>query len=290
MNGLSLSGGGTKVAALAGAAITLLKEYKYKPDKITGVSAGSILAVPLAMGLYLETEYLAKSFTMNDVFGISPVRKNGKLSIRAILRAIAGKESLGTQTALIDTIKKLITPYRFEQYINGNYPDCYLCAVEYKTGQRRFFNVKHASYSEYIEIVLASSSVPVFVESVKMEGGYWYDGGVRDHIASHWLLEEFTLKNHFSIYSRPEDYNLTKGDWQPKNIMSVLSRTMEIMNTEISKNDELREDVFAIRKGTTNTKIFMPAILADGMYQATPALLQEWYEIGVKTTRKKLEI
>ena len=287
MKGLSISGGGTKIAALAGAVIELCVEKGYKPDIITGISAGSIIAVPLAMGMFAEIEYYSKNFTLNEVFGIKPVTKKGKISFRGLLRAILGKQSFGTQDALLKTFSEIIDPQTFKLYKEGDYAPCYLGAVEFKTGKRVYFNAKEMEYEDYLQAVLASSSIPVFVESVEINGGYYYDGGVRDHIGSHWLMENHKIKEHVSIYSRPDNYDITDLDWCPRNIPTVLTRTMKIMNIEISKNDEAREDELAKKKKIKNKKIFMPHVLAENTYQESPELLEEWFQLGKEATRNQ---
>jgi predicted acylesterase/phospholipase RssA len=284
MKGLSLSGASTKIPAVAGAAITILKDKGYKPDIITGVSAGSILAVPLAMGLYDDIRRVSTTFTMDDIFDIKPVDKKGNISIRAILRALTGEESLGSQMNLLVTLSEIITEEKFKIYQTGNYAPCYLGCVEFKTCSRKYVNVKDPSvtYMDYLEWVCASSSIPVFVESVKVDNGFFYDGGVRDHIGSHWLMENHNITEHVSVYSRPKDYNITDLLWTPSSVMAVLSRTLDIMNVEISKNDESREDEIAEEKGINSKKIFMSHTLSKQAYQIDPKELKEWYEIGVK--------
>lgn len=285
--GLSLSGGSTKIPALAGAAITLLREKKYKPDLITGISAGSILSLPLALRMYELIEKTVLNFELNDIFDIKPVNSRGNITLKAIWRIITGKESLGRQRNLRKTLSNLINESVFDTYKTYNeFPPVYIGYVDFRTGSRVFKDIKKATYDEYLDSVMASSSIPVFVESVKLNGSYNYDGGIRDHIASHWLMENYDLDEHVSIYSRPEDYNLTDSSWKPKNAYIVLQRTIDIMNTEISKNDELNEDKIAEEKGIVNTKIFMPYILSQSTYEIEKEKLKDWYEIGVRQTRK----
>ena len=79
------------------------KEYGYKPKYITGISAGSILAVPIALGLYDEIKEFVTNFTLDDIFDIKPVNSKGDLTFCAGFRAITGKESFGSQKNLIKT-------------------------------------------------------------------------------------------------------------------------------------------------------------------------------------------
>lgn len=288
MKGLSLSGGSTKIAGLAGAVLTLYKEYGYRADFISGISAGSIIALPLALGMYDEIQHYTLNFDYDDFFSIRPVNKKGKPSLMANIRFILGKQSFGSQDNLLCTLSNIITPEIFEKYKNGNYANCYLGAVEYRTGQKKYFDIKNGTYEDYLCAVLASSSIPVYVESVEIKDGYWYDGGIRDHIGSHWLMDNFNLTEHISIYSRPKDYDVTDINWKPKNVTEVLLRTIEIMNVEISKNDEFKEDQLAKKKNINNKKIFMPKVLSENTYDLNPELLQKWFNDGVDAAHKYL--
>ncbi len=65
--GYSISGGSTKIAALAGASVYTLRDYGYKPDYISGISAGGILSVPLALGMY---NIILKKYQKKDEYTV----------------------------------------------------------------------------------------------------------------------------------------------------------------------------------------------------------------------------
>ena len=288
--GYSISGGSTKIAALAGASVYALRDYGYKPDYICGISAGGILAVPLALEMYDEVIKLVKNFTYDDIFSVKPVNNKGNITLEAIWRLITGKESLGKQDNLVDTMSELVTEELFEKYKQGNYPPCFLGMVEFQTGKRHYMNMKNVTYDVFLDCVKATSSIPVFVESVEMPWkGYYYDGGVRNHIGSHWLMENTDITENISVYSRPEDYDITEKGWKPKNMYHILQRTMDIMNTEISKNDEFKEDTIAKDKNIRNRKIFMTYVLSDQAYELSPEKLKEWYSIGYDQAKQTLQ-
>ena len=280
MRSLSLSGAGTKIAALAGAAIKLIRDKKYRPEIISGISSGGILTVPLALGLFDELEFLVKNFNLDTIFNVKPVNSKGKIRFCAILRLLFGKHSLGEQKNLIANIAELVTRERFEEYKSGKYADCIVGTVEYGTGKMIYVNLKEKSYEEFLQYVNASTSIPVFVESQEMRFGHCFDGAVRDFIPSHYVIENYNVTENVSIYSRPKDYRVIVKDWKPSNVYKVLERTVEIMQIEISKNDEFKEETVAKSKNVKNTKIFMPHILSSHSYQFSKKLVEKWYEIG----------
>lgn len=292
MKGLSLSGGSTKIAGIAGSALNICETHRYKPDYITGISAGAILALPLALGLYDEIRHIVQTLEPSDVFSVKPLSDSGAPTFRASARLICGKQSLGKQENLIDTIKGIVTEERFNQYKNNSKtPRIFIGAVDMRTGSRQYFDIKKGSYSDYLKAVDASSAIPVFVESVEMNDvetyagkqlkkSFFMDGGMRDNIGSHWLMENYDITHHVSVYSRPQKFTLTESEsWTPSNVPSMLTRSLEIVNAEKSKNDEFKENVLAKLKGVKTKQVFLDIV--EGInYNMNHEELQRWFSEG----------
>lgn len=295
MKALALSGGSTKIAGIAGAALVVCKTHGYKPDFITGISAGSILSVPLAMGMYDVIEEITQNISVDDIFSDVPVNKKGNPSLKAIWRLITKKESLGRQGNLRKTIQKHVTREHFEDYKScDSYSQIFLGAVEFKTGEIHYFDIKKSSYEQYLNAVDASSSIPVFVESVKIndlvthngvkiKDGYWMDGGTRDHVGSHWLMQnQEGIKEHISIYSRSEGFDIpNEKNWKPSGVLNMLKRSLDILNLEKSKNDEFLENVLAKTKDIKTKQIFMN-IAQEIDYEVDPETLKNWFDEGAQ--------
>lgn len=283
MKHLGISGGSTKISGLTGAAYQVLQQYGYKPDVISGVSAGSILSLPIVFKKWDMMEKVVKNLTLSEFFDIVPVTSSGGFTIRGILRVIFGKESLGSQKNLVNELKSFITPCEFEEYkANVNMPPIYIGTVDFQNAARQVFNLKEVQYADYLNIVLASSSIPIFCESVHMKPAdkdmYLFDGGVRQHILTPWVLQNVGgITESVSIYSRPENYDI--GAWSPGNVMSVLQRYVNITNVEISKSDEALEDLLCRDMGVKQCKIFLPTIMTS-LYDCDPTRLAQLYEAG----------
>jgi predicted acylesterase/phospholipase RssA len=285
MKHLGISGGSTKIAGLTGAALEIIKTYKYNPDVVSGISAGSILALPIVLNKWDMLEKSVKNLKLNDFFDISPVNSKGKFTLRAIWRLIIGKSSLGRQKNLVKRLKEFVSDVEFIQYQHSdNLATVYIGTVDFKTGSRYYFNLKDKSitYEMYLQIVLASASVPIFVEEVNMkienEQVYLFDGGVRDHIGTAWILQNVqNISETISIYARPENYNI--GEWKPSNIFSVLNRYIDIVNVETSKSDEQLEDLLCFTKNIKQTKVFLPSVLLS-LYDTNPIRLAMLFNRG----------
>ena len=290
MKHLGISGGGTKIGGLFGAAEQIILNKGFKPDIISGISAGAVLSLPLALGKFEDLRNLVVNFTYDDFFSKKPMNKDGKPTIGAFIRAVMGKPYLGRQDNLEKKLTELISRSEYEAYQNDNSkPDCIVCSVDFVTGKRFFYSLKDRTvdYNKFPKVVNASASIPIWTNPIElMEQGkkrILYDGGVRDHIASHWILSESDYANRItenvSIFSRPANYDILSEDYENKNLIDVLMRYIDIVNTEVSKNDEQLADAECKAKGIKNTKIYLPKIM-ENVYDVNPSNLLAMYEAG----------
>lgn len=283
LKGLSIGGGALKISGEYG---ILKKIYpEYKPDYIAAVSAGAILAFVLPT-LEVRDYNLYGHFLTNikdkDLWKTKPLTKNGGFSASAVLRAIAGYSSFGDMSNLKNTLRKIVSEERFNRYIvNGREKGIFVGSVCYNTGHRAFIDLKKCKYEEAINWVLASSSIPVYTEPYEYNKYFYYDGGVRDHNPGSWLIEEFgkDLEQLVSIYSRPKDYNMIDQNWKPSNIYKVLERTLEIMQIEISKSNEIKELLLSEKNNIKLDQLFLPNVL-ESLYDTDSNRLLKLYVEG----------
>jgi predicted acylesterase/phospholipase RssA len=280
MKVLNLSGAATKIGGLYGVCEKLMLDNGWKPDVITGVSSGALLSVPLALGKFDEVRKLVLEFSLDHIFDKKPVNESGKITSMAIMRVLAGKLGLGSQGNLVKTLAKVVRPVDFLRYQSSSeLPVCYIMAIDYVTGHKKVWNLKTVSYMEYLNAVKASCSIPGYVEPVEMDGMVLFDGGVRDHIMSRWLLEkEGTIKEVISVYSRPEEYVPTTG-FKVNGISAVIKRTLDLITHELSANDEQAEKDWCSENGIKRKGYYLPRVLGS-QYDTDPARLKMLYEIG----------
>lgn len=286
MKHLGMSGGGTAISGLFGAAESIMLDKNYKPDIISGISAGSILSVPLAMGKFSLLKPIITSFGFDDFFDKKnrPVNKKGNFTFKSIWNVLTGKPYLGKQTGLPTALSKIITSDDFKIYQEGDYAECWVGAINFVDGSRFYVNLKDksVSYESYLKYVSASSNVPIFTEPIYVDGKILYDGGVRDHISTPWVLENvYGITETVSIYTRPNNYKLADVNWKPKNVLDVAKRYISIVNMEISKTDELMEDDLCQDKNIIQHKIFLPKITHD-LYDISPERLELLYNTAKK--------
>jgi len=273
------SGGGTKGEAIKTVWDNVTKEG-FKPDIISGNSIMALIQVPYAIGLIRpavmsKLNKMLETFTLDTIWRYSPINEKGKLTARAVFRGVTGKAGLG-EMSIDSVLRELVPKDLFLKYQTHNvYADCINMSVDYKSGSRIFKSMKTVdSYEDFINYSVASASIPVFAEPVCVDGKTLFDGGVRDHSIAASVMKQHLPTETISIFSRPENYDISKNSWEAKNVLEVLLRTIDIMNMEISKNDELEQKKVASDLGVKLSQGFLPNVM-NGPYDVNRERLNE---------------
>ena len=299
MKHLGLSGGGTKIAGLFGAAEAMMMDKGYQPDIISGVSAGAVLAVPLALGKFDVVRDLVLNLELSTFFSTIPVKKNGKIKIfNATKKLITGKHYLGEQKNLERELRKVVSKSEFEEFKrNPNIPRCVIAMVDFYSGSRLYVDLKTVSYELFPRLVNGSSSIPVFTPGVEVKEPLTdvngnttsgkmllFDGGVRDHNPTGYMLTKLnnqTVSESASVFSRPENNDVLAKPWHPKNLLKILSRTFDITNTEVSKGDQYTEEEYWKDNIFNHGTFYLPKIMND-VYDVNKERLGQMYQAGRK--------
>lgn len=304
MRHLGISGGGTKIAGLFGVAESIIYDRGYLPEIISGISAGAILALPLALGKREEIKRQVLNISMDDFFEVAPIKENGKIKVlNAIWKIITGKHYLGDQKNLEKTLAKTVSRAEFEQYKkDSSKAICIVGSVDFHTGKRFYINLKTVSYENFLKFVNASASIPIFTPGIAMDSPVYdfegetvdfpklllFDGGVRDHSPTNKILESekdgFQVTETTSIFSRPDDIRdvLNPKNFMPRNLLSILERFTEITNAEVSKNDEFQEKQTIREKGIIDHGTFYLPRIMQGVYDVDKERLRQLYEASKK--------
>lgn len=297
MKVLNISGGGTKIVGEYGSLEVLLVEHKWKPDVVTGISAGAILALPAAMGLLPSIKETLLNLKPKDFFKVLPVRANGKLSFLAYCRLLLGKPSLGDFSNLDKLVKKHISRERFQDWQNDpDSPDAVIGTVSFNTGEITYWNLKDLDYEQAVLTVRASASIPVYCQPVDLfhsdEGRYekHFDGGVRDHIGTVWAFEEYgsTITEMYNIYAKPLSRTLRYSRERADKILSVFNTAITLLENEVSNSDSDVADLIQDKFGTDMRDVYVPVVL-DHVYDVDPERLRIIYEAGRRAMRYAID-
>jgi predicted acylesterase/phospholipase RssA len=285
MKGLAISGGSTKIGFLAGAAIELMKTNDY--EIITGISAGSIISLMLAIKEYDILQNAVLSCTQDDFFDVKPLNDKGDIRIRSLFRLLQGKHSLG-EFSLIDLLKKYYTPEMHVQMQKSG-KIVKVGAVNMNLIQIEYCDITKVDYDVALQWVVASSSIPLATDAVKIGVYYYFDGGVMEHVGGMEALMS-GAESLDVVYSRSEDLEIKKKDldWKPKNIFSVVMRTLDVMGTRISFENESEIDLYCKYKNIPLNNYYAPFTLTDNLYKMDKDLSKAWFGLGRKQVLKTL--
>lgn len=165
--GITLSGGGARGIAHLGF-LQVLEELDFRPDKILGVSAGSIIGTMYAAG-YKPLEILEIVEKTNFFRFLRPA-----FSLQGLLN-IERLEPIYLEYIPHNSFEKLKTP-------------TIIMATDLDEGKPVFF-----SEGNLIKPVMASSCIPVVFNPIRYQGKTLVDGGVINNMP-HQSLEDCDVK------------------------------------------------------------------------------------------------
>lgn len=277
MKALSISGGSTKISFLAGSAIELMKENDY--DIITGISAGAIICLLLGIKNYPTLKLSVTDSTDDDLFDLKPTKDNGNISIRALLRVISGKESLG-KYAMNKLLRKY---YTIEDHIKNQESGKIIKvgAVNLNLVRIEYCDITKVDYDTALNWVVASSSIPIATECVKIGDYYYVDGGVLEHVGGMQAIEDGATTLDV-IFSRPDKMELLDKDidWKPKNILAVMMRTLSVMSSNVTFENESEIKLTCTEKNIPLNIYYTPYVLTTTLYKMEKDLSRSWFELG----------
>lgn len=289
MKHIGFSGAGFAISGIAGAGYELLNSG-YNPDIVSGISSGALLTFVICASKnpLFDIKNNAVGFKSSQVFSNPPMTKKGKITLRSIWNAIT-KNYLAEEDKLDDFLRTIISKEDWSDYLkNDDAPIGIIMSVDAISGARVISNLKELSYEEAILHVVASTSIPVFVNPVEFGDMLLVDGGVRNHIMSEWVFDNYDVKDSYSIFSRPENFDKPSSKKDLKTTYGVLERTVEIMQFEISKTDQELAELKAYVKGIQYRCIYIKNIL-DNTYEENAEKQIQLFQNGIDNAKKVIK-
>lgn len=242
--GLVLSGGGARGFAHLGV-IQALHEAGIYPDVVSGTSAGALAGVLYADGFSPE-EILKLMNTGSRLDFMRPAMpREGLLQINGVIKIL--KSNLKATT-----FEKLKIPL-------------YVAATDLNNGKSVYF-----SKGELLDPVIASASIPVLFQPVKINNISYVDGGVLDNLPIHPIQNK--CKIIIGSFVNPVGYVEKLSG-----LINIAERTFMLnMSKEINEKARLF-NLFIAPKELRNYKILDPEKAAD------------LFELGYKATKSKLK-
>ncbi len=233
---LVISGGGAKGAFAVGVIRDLFERYRRTGwfSIVGGTSVGSLIAPLAAVMAAPDPMGRAALETVVELF--SQLRTEQIVRRRRIHHLLRRQDSLHASDPLHSLLQQRFLPSWFEWLRRDEAPDCYVVYVNFRTGRKVLASPKDPTmtHPRFINAMRASSSIPVFMEGIVIDGDLCYDGGVRDVVPFEQAVE-LGAETIVPIYLDPGGVSplttpLSRAD-------QILRRTIAILWDETRHND-----------------------------------------------------
>lgn len=254
-NILVLSGGSVKGAFQVGALKRMIENGFY-PDKIYGISVGSLNGAMLSyyyehfsklslkkdkQEIWQDTINFIENYWINNINSPSSIiNKNALLDV-AVNSLINQFDGLTTQKPLKDKIETLFFQ-NGDNKLKDSPIELKIGAVDINTGKIHYVSKEHQYFKSYL---LASSAIPMIMQTISIHidvsgvPAQFTDGGVVDVVPTRIALAENTngTDNFYIISCHPNRTTNSIPKFNRKNILDFIERIIDIMNFEITQND-----------------------------------------------------
>ena len=158
----------------------------------------------------------------DDIFTNNAYNFNRINIFNIIWRLIRKKPSITNIDKVEDILKKIIS----EEKYNNTDKNLYVTAANYNTGLPVYAHNKEYSYNDFLDLVIASASIPVMFKPIKYNNEYYFDGGVFNNLPLQKAIDEKCDEIDIIIL-KPEDFS--EKEWKPTSMMSVLDKSFNVI-------------------------------------------------------------
>jgi NTE family protein len=288
MKALVLSGGGVKGAYQVGALKYLMGECHQEYDIVCGISVGALNAAGISQiekGKPVEAISWLEDFWRTKIKGTSSIHK--RWFPFGVVHSL-WKESIYNSKPLIDLVTKNFD--LIKACNNGR--DISVGAVCLHTGEYRFVSSNEPGFLNH---VLASSSFPVFLTPIEIEGKLWSDGGIVNVTPIGEAIKRGATDIDILMCSNPFRNNEVTGEMDA--IPDVLFRMLDLMVDQIMRADikivGLKNDLAEIEDKYKNIKmrILMPQPgLCSNSLEFIPQEIAQMIEKGYQEVQTNFEV
>ena len=231
---LILSGGSIRGAFQAGA-IKGIIDQGFEPDIIHGISAGALNGAFLVneSGKYAKNPNWQKIGKKLEDIWLKEINRPSKLVRKRNPLVLVFATLFKKFKSLLDNrpLLRLIDQYVEAENLAKSTTEFLVGAVDYLQGDIEYPNQKDPDFLDY---VIASSSIPIIIPYRTIKNKPYIDGGVRDvaplrHVI-HRGVDEIVV-----IVTQPQSLELESHDIG--NIIPYLERVMQLTFNEILLND-----------------------------------------------------
>lgn len=283
---LVISGGGALGAYGGGVAEALIKIKKRQYDLIVGTSTGSLLSPLIATGDFEKLKEAYTSVNQKSIFDFNPFNCHNKISLpKAVIRMILKKLSLGDSNNLRKVISQFFSEEDYAKVLK-NKVELVACVTNLNTKTAEYKSILDNSYEDICDWLWISANAPTFMSTVKKNGDYYVDGGIKQHTPAQIAIDSGADEIDIIVH-RTIDYKEEKR-WEPKNFFDTLMRTIQILAEEVSLNDI---EITKLEANEKNVKIniyYLPRKLTENSLIFDKKIMTDWWNEGYQNTKFNL--
>ncbi len=165
---LIISGGGNRGSWGAGFSKGLVesgKEYQI----VGGTSAGALITSSVILNQFKKLETLFNRINNRDVYNFNPFRSNGGIRVfKSLLRILFGYPSIGESKNLRKLIEEIFTEEDYKTILKQQ-KTVFCVTTSLNTSKRSIKSTNLSSYTDMLDWIWASASVPILTKPVKKE-------------------------------------------------------------------------------------------------------------------------
>lgn len=269
--GVLLEGGGMRGMYTAGILDSLLEQTHITVDTMVGVSAGALFGVN-----YVSKQH-GRALRYNQKFVGDP-------------RYMGVKSLLTTGNIVNKSFAFYQVPFTHDPFDNETFKQSpikfYAGVTNMKTGQAEFVPV--TDVFEQMEVLRATSALPLVSKPVLLDQDYYLDGGIADSVPLQFL-QSLELDKIIVVLTRPMHYRKSSEDtWLNKvkyrkypALQRALAARHQHYNDTLQVLSELESsgDIFVLRPSED---------IVISRLEKDPEKLADVYQIGVRDFQSRL--
>lgn len=269
--GMVLEGGAMRGLYTAGV-LDVLMENKIDVDGIMAVSAGALF------GLNYFSKQKGRALRYNQKYS----KDLRFISLASLL--LTG--NLVNKKFAYYKVTKELDPFDNEAYMKNN-KDFYAVVTNVKTGMPEYKKINDV-YND-LEIIRATSAMPLMSRMIKIDDNLYLDGGISDSIPIN-KFKELNYNKTIVVLTQHADYRKKRlSSKKEKLIKKKFHKYPELINTMIKRHQKYNETIDNIINLEKQGEVFVirpSKKLVINIFDRDKDKMQEIYDIGVNDAKK----
>lgn len=202
LKNIIFSGGGFKGWAYIGTIKALNETIEFKNiEHIIGVSIGSVFS--LFYILKIDPQFILNNFLNSDLKSFFDIDLDSVIINQSII------EGLKYKNRILDIVKgKINTTTTFIELYNLTGILYTTCAFNIDNNSLDYFNKDLTPDIKVIDAIMASSALPILFPSYKINGDYYYDGGICNNCPCNLVDPSVSIAFNMKSIDNKSEYKL----------------------------------------------------------------------------------